>query len=348
MPSDYFPTRHWHRLSGDGNGNRVQCDVCPRGCTPKEGQRGLCFVRMNQGNAIVLTTHGRSSGFAVDPVEKKPLNHFLPGTPILSFGTAGCNLTCKFCQNWHMSKARRMDRLMDRASPQEVLGMAERYGCKSVAYTYNDPVIFMEYAMDIARACRARGILSAAVTAGYIHGEARKAFFAQMDAANVDLKGFTEEFYRKLCSGQLRPVLDTLHYLRHETEIWLELTTLLIPGLNDSDRALDGMTRWVVENLGPNVPMHFTAFHPDYRMRQIPPTPLTTLRRAREIAIGNGVRYAYTGNIHDPEGQSTYCHHCGACVIGRNRYALTAWRLTETGHCVECGTPCSGVFQSVS
>ncbi|VFM95523.1 MAG: pyruvate formate lyase activating enzyme [Candidatus Kentron sp. G] len=339
-----FSTRHWHTVNDARGNTRVQCDVCPRACTLKDGQRGLCFVRMNRENAVVLTTYGRSSGFAVDPVEKKPLNHFLPGTPILSFGTAGCNLTCKFCQNWHMSKARQMDRLMAQASPREVLALAEQHGCKSVAYTYNDPVIFMEYALDIARVCRERGILSVAVTAGYIHGAAREAFFAGMDAANVDLKGFTEDFYKRLCSGRLQPVLDTLGYLKHETGVWFELTTLLIPGLNDSAPEIGAMTRWVVENLGPDVPMHFTAFHPDYRMREIPPTPLETLRRAREIAMGNGVRYAYTGNAYDPEGQSTYCHRCGSRLIGRDRYSLTAWNLTGEGDCAQCGTRCGGVF----
>lgn len=344
MQPEYFPTGHWHPLNEGPEKIRVQCDVCPRACTLKDGQRGLCFVRMNKKDAIVLTTYGRSTGFAVDPVEKKPLNHFLPGTPILSFGTAGCNLTCKFCQNWHMSKARRMDKLMAQASPEEVMKLAERHKCKSVAYTYNDPVIFMEYAMDIARVCRERGILSAAVTAGYIHGEARKAFFAEMDAANVDLKGFTEDFYKKHCSGRLQPILDTLRYLRHETRVWFEITTLIIPGLNDSTGEIDAMTQWVVENLGPGVPMHFSAFHPDYRMRHIPPTPVATLRLAREIAMKNGVRYAYTGNVHDPKGQSTYCHHCGTCVIGRDRYTLTAWNLTREGNCTGCGTRCAGVF----
>nr|VFJ66630.1 MAG: pyruvate formate lyase activating enzyme [Candidatus Kentron sp. FW] len=344
MQSEHFPTRHWHPLNDDKNNHRVQCDVCPRACILREGQRGLCFVRMNQANAVVLTTYGRSTGFAVDPMEKKPLNHFLPGSSILSFGTAGCNLTCKFCQNWQMSKARQMDRLMARASPTQVSRMAEQSGCKSVAYTYNDPVIFMEYAIDIARACRERGILSVAVTAGYIHGEARKAFFNEMDAANVDLKGFTEGFYKKLCSGRLQPILDTLLYLKHETSVWIELTTLLIPGHNDGERDLDAMTRWVVENLGAGVPMHFTAFHPDYRMRDTPPTPIATLRRAREIALANGIRYTYTGNIHDPEGQSTYCHHCGARLLGRDRYTITAWNLTDGGICAKCKTRCEGVW----
>nr|VFK45575.1 MAG: pyruvate formate lyase activating enzyme [Candidatus Kentron sp. SD]VFK79840.1 MAG: pyruvate formate lyase activating enzyme [Candidatus Kentron sp. SD] len=341
MQSEYFPTRYWHPLP-DG---RVQCDVCPRACTLREGQQGLCFVRMNHANEVVLTTYGRSTGFSVDPMEKKPLNHFQPGSSILSFGTAGCNLTCKFCQNWHMSKARQMDRLMARASPAEIARVAKQQDCKSVAYTYNEPIIFLEYAMDTARACRERGIFSVAVTAGYIRGAARQAFFREMDAANVDLKGFTAGFYKKLCSGRLQPILDTLRYLKHETSVWFELTTLLIPDLNDSEREIDAMTSWVVENLGPDIPMHFTAFHPDYRMRHIPPTPVATLRRAREIALANGVRYAYTGNVHDPTGQSTYCHHCGARLIGRDRYAITDWRLTEDGCCASCKTPCAGIWR---
>lgn len=299
---------------------------------------------MNHGDTVVLTTYGRSSGFAVDPIEKKPLNHFLPGSSILSFGTAGCNLTCKFCQNWHISKARQTDRLMARASPTQVSQMAEQSGCKSVAYTYNDPIIFMEYAIDIAKACQERGILSVAVTSGYIHGEARKAFFKEMDAANVDLKGFTEGFYKKLCSGRLQPILDTLRYLKHETSVWLELTTLLIPGFNDSAQELDAMTDWVVENLGQGVPMHFSAFHPDHRMRNTPPTPIATLHRAREIALANGIRHVYTGNIHDPAGQSTYCHHCGVRLIGRDRYSITTWNLTDGGYCTNCKTACEGVW----
>nr|VFK26454.1 MAG: pyruvate formate lyase activating enzyme [Candidatus Kentron sp. MB] len=340
MESEYFPTRYWHTLTN----RRVQCDVCPRACILREGQRGLCFVRMNHQNAVVLTTYGRSTGFAVDPVEKKPLNHFLPGSSILSFGTAGCNLTCKFCQNWHMSKARRMDRSMARASPMQISQMAKQAGCKSVAYTYNDPIIFLEYAMDTAKSCRERDILSVAVTSGYIHGKARKAFFNEIDAANVDLKGFTEDFYKKLCSGQLQPILDTLLYLKNETSVWFELTTLLIPGRNDSEQELDAMTHWIVENLGPGVPLHFTAFHPDYRMRDLPPTSVATLRRAREIALANGVRYAYTGNIHDPEGQSTYCHHCGIRLIGRDRYTITDWNLTDDGACANCKAICQGIW----
>jgi pyruvate formate lyase activating enzyme len=304
----------------------------------------MCFVRLNENGRVVLATYGRSSGFCVDPIEKKPLNHFLPGTSVLSFGTAGCNLACKFCQNWDISKSREIDILADAASPETIARAAQRLGCGSVAFTYNDPVIFLEYAIDVAQACREAGIKSVAVTAGYMCDEPRAEFYRHMDAANVDLKGFSEDFYKKICAGQLQPVLDTLLYLKHETDVWFEITNLIIPGENDSNEELEAMTQWVVENLGPDVPMHFTAFHPDYKMLAKPATPAASLSRARQIALKNGVRYAYTGNIHDERGGSTYCHSCGQKVIGRNWYTMTAWHLTEAGHCRFCDTPCAGVF----
>ncbi|BBL70067.1 AmmeMemoRadiSam system radical SAM enzyme [Methylogaea oryzae] len=340
QPPETFPTHYWHALD-DG---RVQCDLCPRYCKMHEGQRGLCFVRGNVGGKVVSLSYGRSSGFCVDPVEKKPLNHFLPGTPIFSFGTAGCNLACKFCQNWDISKSREMDSLMDRASPEAIAQAAHDLGCRSVAYTYNDPVIFHEYAIDVAQACRALGIKSVAVTAGYVCPEPRREFYRYMDAANVDLKAFTEDFYHTVCGGHLQAVLDTLVYIKRETSVWLELTTLLIPGENDSDAELDNMTRWVVEHLGPDVPMHFTAFHPDWKMQDKPSTPLSSLSRARRIAMNNGVRYAYVGNVHDKQEESTYCHHCGQMLIGRDWYVLSEWNLTSQGTCNRCGTPCAGVF----
>ncbi len=335
-----FPTKYWHRLP-DG---RLQCDVCPRACKLKEGQAGLCFVRAREGDQVVLTTYGRSSGFCVDPIEKKPLNHFLPGTPVFSFGTAGCNLACKFCQNWDMSKSREIDTLADAASPEQIARRASELGCRSVAYTYNDPVIFLEYAKDTAQACRQFGIKTVAVTAGYVLPGAREDFFGDMDAANVDLKAFTDDFYHRLCGGHLQPVLDTLCYLRREKRVWIELTTLIIPGHNDSDEELERMTRWVVEELGPEVPMHFTAFHPDWKMLDTPPTPARSLTRAREIALRNGVRYAYTGNVRDPRGGSTWCHACGALLIERDWYRLGRWGLTEEGRCRACGSVCAGVF----
>jgi len=338
----HFPGRYWHRLD-DG---RIQCDVCPRYCKLHEGQRGLCFVRAREGDQVVLTTYGRSSGFCVDPIEKKPLNQFLPGTPVLSFGTAGCNLTCKFCQNWDISKAREFDRLNDQASPDLIAETALRLGCRSVAFTYNDPVIFLEYAVDVAKACHQRGIKTVAVTAGYIGPEARREFFAHMDAANVDLKAFTEDFYAKVCGGHLDAVLDTLQYLKSETDVWFEITTLLIPGENDSDAEIDALSRWVVKSIGPDVPIHFTAFHPDWKMSGLPHTASSTLSRARSIARANGVRQVYTGNVHDATGGATWCHACGGLLIGRDWHELTAWRLTPDGCCPDCGTRLPGMFEA--
>jgi pyruvate formate lyase activating enzyme len=333
-------TEYWHRLE-DG---RIQCDVCPHFCTLREGQRGLCFVRGRQGDQVVLMTYGRSSGFCVDPIEKKPLNHFLPGTAVLSFGTEGCNLSCKFCQNWDISKSREIAKLADEASPELIARAAKDLGCRSVAFTYNDPTIFLEYAIDVAQACRALGVATVAVTAGYICEKPREDFYRHIDAANVDLKAFTEKFYREITGAHLQPVLDTLVYLKKHTNVWLEITNLVIPGHNDSEKELDAMTRWVVENLGPDVPMHFSAFHPDWKMLDVPPTPPATLARARSIAIDNGVRHAYTGNIRNEEGESTSCHRCGARLIGRDGYVLTEWNLEE-GRCASCGEPCAGVFE---
>jgi pyruvate formate lyase activating enzyme len=338
--STVVDTRYWHMLD-DG---RVQCDVCPRACKLHESQRGLCFVRGCEDGRVKLFTYGRSSGFCVDPIEKKPLNHFLPGSSVLSFGTAGCNLACKFCQNWDMSKSREMDTLMDAASPDQLAETARQLDCASVAFTYNDPIIFLEYAVDVARACRAEGIRTVAVTAGYIEPEPRREFFAQMDAANVDLKGFTDDFYWKVCGAHLDPILDTLRYIRHETDTWLELTTLLIPGANDSDAELDAMTRWIATQLGTDVPLHFTAFHPDWKMRDRPATPPATLTRARQIAMRNGLTFVYTGNVRDLIGASTYCPGCGERVIERDGYRIGRYRVGDDGRCDGCGTAIAGVF----
>jgi pyruvate formate lyase activating enzyme len=301
-------------------------------------------VRARRGDAMVLTTYGRSSGFCIDPIEKKPLNHFYPGSSVFSFGTAGCNLACKFCQNWDISKSRDMDRLMDQASPMEIAMAAERAGCKSVAFTYNDPVIFAEYAMDTADACHARGIQTVAVTAGYISPVARREFYAKMDAANVDLKAFTESFYRKLTGSELAPVLDTLKYLKHETNVWFEITTLLIPGENDSDAELTAMSKWIAKELGPDVPLHFTAFHPDFKMGAIPATPAATLTRARRIALGEGLHYVYTGNVHDREGGVTSCAGCGSSLIRRDWHRILEYHVTPEGGCPDCGTKLPGRF----
>ncbi|MFI5913829.1 AmmeMemoRadiSam system radical SAM enzyme [Dactylosporangium sp. NPDC051541] len=332
-------TAHWHRLD-DG---RVQCDVCPRNCRLHEGQRGFCFVRERQDDRIVLTTYGKSSGFCVDPIEKKPLNHFLPGSAVLSFGTAGCNLGCRFCQNWDISKSREIDTLGAAAGPEELAAAAERLGCRSIAFTYNDPVIFMEYAMDVADACRARGIKAVAVSAGYMNAAPREEFYRHIDAANIDLKAFSERFYEKVTFARLDKVLETLEYLR-TTDVWFEVTTLLIPGQNDGDEELHKQCEWLLEHLGPSVPLHFSAFHPDFKMRDVPATPPETLRRARRIAQDTGLRFVYTGNVHDPSGQTTACPNCGSAVVVRDWYDLVDYGLTDDGRCRGCGHLVPGVF----
>jgi pyruvate formate lyase activating enzyme len=336
------PARYWSPLP---NG-QIQCEVCPRRCRLRDGQRGLCFVRARKGDGLVLTTYGRSSGYCIDPIEKKPLNHFLPGTPVLSFGTAGCNLTCRFCQNWDISKSREIETLSDHAPPEKIARAAAALGCRSVAFTYNDPVIFLEYAVDTAIACREQGVHTVAVTAGYVEPEPLAELARHLDAANVDLKAFSEGFYDKLCTAELGPVLETLEVLVRETDVWVEITTLLIPGENDSEAELHAASQWVADKLGKDVPWHFTAFHPDYRMRETQATPPATLTCAREIAMSYGLRYVYTGNVHDERGGSTWCAECGEQLVGRDWYVLTAWGLDATGSCGRCGTRCPGVFEA--
>lgn len=340
--SEFYRARYWHAI-GDG---RIQCDVCPRDCKLHEGQRGACFVRMRDGDEMVLTTYGRSSGFCIDPIEKKPLNHFYPGSSVLSFGTAGCNLVCKFCQNADISKARDMDRLMDSASPEAIADAAARHGCRSVAFTYNDPTIFLEYAMDVADACHARNIKTVSVSAGYMQGQARRDFYEKIDAANIDLKGFTEDFYFKLTGAHLQPVLETLLYLKNETDVWLELTTLLIPGRNDSNEEISALAQWVARELGRDVPLHFSAFHPDYKMLETPPTPPETLRRARKLALEAGLNYVYLGNVHDAAGDTTFCPKCHDELIVRDWFRIERHALAQGGFCQGCGAAIAGHFDA--
>jgi pyruvate formate lyase activating enzyme len=332
--------KYWKKLDD----NRIQCELCPRLCKIKEGKAGFCFIRANRGGYLELITYGLSTGFCIDPIEKKPLNHFYPGSSILSFGTAGCNLSCKFCQNWHMSHARQTQILCQRAMPGEIALKAKELNCKSVAFTYNDPVIFLEYAIDTAKECHSLGIQTVAVTAGAINELPREEFFSHMDAANVDLKSFSDNFYKKLCGIHLQPVLDTLIYIAQKTKVWLEITTLLIPGYNDTIQELDKMTHWIRENLGPLVPLHFSAFHPDGKMLDAAQTPISTLNQAKEIAHKNGLHHVFTGNVHDPRGSSSYCHNCGKLLIERDWYTLGKWNLTEEGKCAFCGTTLAGHF----
>jgi len=334
-------TKYWHKLEE----GKIQCDLCPRFCKLHDGQRGLCFVRACENDEIVLTTYGRSSGFCIDPIEKKPLNHFFPGTSVLSFGTAGCNLACKFCQNWDISKSREIDTLADSASPEKLVFAAKKLDCKSIAFTYNDPVIFHEYAIDVAKACKEQDIKAVAVSAGYVCPEPREEFYRYMDAVNIDLKAFTEDFYHKITGSHLDTILETLSYIKHDTDVWLEITNLIIPGKNDSDKELNQMTEWIMSNLGADVPLHFSAFHPDWKMRDVPSTSLETLKKARSIAIMNGLHYVYTGNVHNLEGDTTFCYKCGEELIVRDWYEIKEWNLDANGNCPKCNNVCAGVFE---
>jgi pyruvate formate lyase activating enzyme len=323
---------------------RIECEVCPHCCRLREDQDGLCRSRGRRGDRIVSLTAGRTSGLAVDPIEKKPLYHFLPGTSVLSFGTIGCNLACRFCQNEGITRARIVPTSLREAEPGRIARAAAQLGCRSVAFTYNDPVVFWDYAVEVATACRAAGIRTVAVTAGYVSARARAELFHHIDAANVDLKGFSEAFYRKMTGGHLQPVLDTLVYLRRETRVWVEITNLLIPGVNDSPSEIDAMTRWIGEHLGPGTPIHFTAFHPAGRMRDVPPTPLATLVRAAELAIENGLNHAYVGNARS-EWESTWCSSCGELLVVRDGYRIVGWHVKDAGHCAACGARCPGEFE---
>ncbi|MBU6454266.1 MAG: AmmeMemoRadiSam system radical SAM enzyme [Cyanobacteria bacterium REEB67] len=332
--------RYWHTLDDK---SAIHCDLCPRACVLKDGDRGFCFVRQNIDGQMKLTTYGRSTGFCIDPIEKKPLNHFLPGTSVLSFGTAGCNLGCQFCQNWSISKSREIEQLSEKASPESIALAASRLGCASVAFTYNDPVVWAEYAIETAKACRQLGIKAVAVTAGYITDQARPEFYSVMDAANVDLKAFTDDFYRRVTLSALEPVLKTLVWLKRESNVWFEITNLVIPGANDSTDEFNRMCEWIARELGPDVPLHFTAFHPDFRMNDRDATPKSTLLRAREIALSHGLQHVYTGNVDDRKHQSTYCQSCKKLVIERNWYEIGRYDL-RGNCCKHCGATVAGVF----
>jgi AmmeMemoRadiSam system radical SAM enzyme len=340
-PIEGYAGRYWHRVENDA----IHCDLCPRACVMKEGDRGFCFVRKHEDGIMKLTTYGKSTGFCIDPIEKKPLNHFLPGTSVLSFGTAGCNLGCQFCQNWSISKSREIEILSESAGPEDIAEAAHRLGCRSVAFTYNDPVIWAEYAIDTAKACKQLGLKTVAVTAGYITPEARPEFYSVMDAANVDLKAFSEQFYKRITLSALQPVLDTLEWLKKESDVWFEITNLMIPGENDSPDETAAMCDWIVNHVGDEVPVHFTAFHPDFRMVDKPPTPAATLTRARQQAIKAGIKYAYVGNVHDEGGQTTYCPSCRTPVIARDWYEIHAYNMKGNA-CKRCGTVIPGLFES--
>lgn len=322
--------------------NKVQCTICPRNCKLSEGQAGFCQIRKNINGEITLTSYGYNTGLSVDPIEKKPLYHFYPGTKVLSFGTLGCNMGCQFCQNWHISKSK-ADPRINHTEPDKIVKIAKELGCKSVAFTYNDPVVFFEYAVDTAKICRDNGIKTVAVTAGYINPEPRKEFFTYMDATNIDLKGFSEKFYQKNCLTHLEPILDTIKYVKKETNCWLELTTLLIEGENDSPEELKKECEWILKELGDDVPLHFSAFHPAYKLMNKQPTKVSKLLEAYNIAKEVGLKYIYTGNIIDTETSTTFCHACSKPIIIRRGYEILENDI-ESAHCKFCGGKCGGVF----
>lgn len=322
---------------------KIKCTLCPRYCTLSDGQHGFCFIRKNIGGKLYSIGYGKPIGFAIDPVEKKPLNHFYPGTGILSFGTAGCNLGCKFCQNWSMSKAKFDDMNSMETTPEEVIQLAKKHEVNAIAFTYNDPTIFGEFVIDVSKLAKAEGIKTVMVTSGYIDKEARKDVYKYIDAANVDLKAFTEIFYKKLTLSNLEYVLDTLKWLRNETNIWFEITTLLIPDENDSSEEIRKECEWIVKELGNEIPVHFTAFHPDFKMLDKPQTPASTLERARSIALDMGLKYCYIGNVRSPEGQTTYCPNCGKKLIIRSWHSILENNL-QNSSCRFCGESIPGVF----
>lgn len=325
--------------------NKIQCLICPRNCKLGEYQHGFCNIRQNINGEIALTSYGYTTGLAIDPIEKKPLYHFLPGSKVLSFGTLGCNMGCMFCQNWHISKSKENPKLLMEVSPQQIALTAQKENCKSVAFTYNDPVIFFEYAIDTAIECHKLGIKTVAVTAGYINPEPRIEFFKHIDAANIDLKAFNKDFYKKLCLANIEPILETIKYVKNETDCHLELTTLLIEGHNSSEKEIAEECDWIIKNIGEDTPVHFSAFFPAWKMQDVPPTKPETLFKAYKIAKKAGLRYVYTGNIIDEKGSTTYCHNCKNAIIKRTGYVITEYNLKEGGFCKFCGTKCSGFFE---
>lgn len=324
---------------------KVRCRLCPRHCEIGPGQRGFCFGRMNRDGKLFLSVYGKSTGFAIDPVEKKPLHQFLPGSSTLSFGTIGCNLNCLFCQNSHISRGTKLELLTEEGSPRQIVKGAEDYSCQSVSFTYNEPIVFSEYAMDAADKCHEKGLKTIAVTAGYIEPLPAKDFFSRMDAVNVDLKGFSDYFYRKYCQADLNTVLNTLKFLKNETSVWLEITNLIIPTLNDDEDLIRSMCQWIVKELGKDVPLHFSAFYPCYKMLDLPRTPLPSLKIAYGIAREEGLHYVYTGNISWPEGEATYCPGCGKKVIARSGYDILELNL-KGNECVYCRAKLAGRYEA--
>jgi pyruvate formate lyase activating enzyme len=339
MSTTLHPARWWRTLS-DG---RIHCYLCPRQCHIGEGQHGFCFIRENVGGELVQLGYGRPAALAVDPIEKKPLFHFHPGSRVLSLGTAGCNLGCQFCQNFDMSKARSMQEDSSCMSPKQIVNLAIARDAPAIAFTYNEPTIWAEFVIDIAKMAHAAGLRTVMVSNGYISREAFSEVYEHIDAANIDLKGYSEEFYSKVTLSHLAPVLDTLRWLRRETSVWFEITNLIIPGLNDSREDTNELCEWVLGELGNDVPLHFTAFHPDFKMLDREPTPPETILRAREEALAAGLKYVYAGNILTRDGGNTQCPNCSRTLIRRSWHRIEEIAIVN-GRCRNCNTEIAGEF----
>lgn len=322
----------------------LRCDVCPRQCQLRDQQVGYCSARKRQENKIVLISYGLTSGLSIDPVEKKPLYHFLPGIKVLSFGGWGCNLACQFCQNSSLVHSQSFEVGAVALTPEQIAMSAQEQDCAGVAFTYNEPIIAAEYVIDCAKACHQCGVKTIAVSNGYVLEEARRQFFGEIDAVNIDLKSFTEDFYQRICSGHLQPVLDTLRYLVNETPVWVEITNLIIPGKNDNVSEINELTRWIVQELGTQVPLHFSAFHPSFRMKNNPACGLVILERAREIAMENGIKFVYLGNVRHPNGSNTFCPSCNQLLIDRSGFSVSNHLVLSDGSCSYCGCAIPGVW----
>ena len=315
-------------------GGKAHCYLCPRHCHIGDGQAGFCFIRVNEGGKLYSLGYASPAAMQIDPIEKKPLNHFLPGTRVFSMGTAGCNMGCFFCQNWDISKSRSDQVHSSHVPPEDVALLAIKNNCPSIAFTYNEPTIWGEYVIDICRAAKERGLNTVMVTNGYITYDAFHDIYDHVDAANVDLKSFTENFYGRITLTHLQPVLDMLKWLKNETNVWFEITNLIIPTLNDGADEFRRLADWIFENLGPDVTLHFTAFHPDFKLRDKPRTPPETLHAARAIALEAGLHYVYEGNIHTGAA-NTLCPSCGTLLVRRSWHDVQQNNLRD-GRCPNC------------
>ncbi len=324
-------------------GKKVQCLLCPFKCVLDEGERGVCRVRANIDGKLVSLVYGKPAAVHIDPIEKKPIFHMLPGSKAFSIATFGCNLGCKFCQNWQLSQSNPEDNKSYTMPPEEVVKLAKTYRCKSIAYTYSEPTVFYEYTYDTSVIAKSKGIKNVLVSAGFININPLRKLAKYTDAANIDLKGFTEEYYRDVCFGALKPILKTLEILAEEGVI-LEITNLIVPTLNDDMEIIKKMCKWIYRNLGSQFPLHFSRFYPMYKLKNLPPTPVETLIEARKIALEVGLDFVYVGNVYTEDGETTFCPNCNNKVVERYGYNITSYNIDSKGRCKYCGNKIYGIW----